>query len=202
MKQGCVLAFSLSLRHLPLPTAVLRLQPVRRCMYLHTRGDGNLFSRARLRAKIKVRKVLITKGDAVCGRRCPNSTHRGCSTVTCSEFGLTVSLKKINVLGQDFSSIPSISIGDYTLEVVGDFSYLGPTISSNLSLDTELNKRIGKAAAALARLEKRVWENTMYQACVLSTLLYGSETWTLYSCQERIRMRGESADGREQHQHP
>ncbi|KAG7526048.1 hypothetical protein JOB18_036004 [Solea senegalensis] len=24
----------------------------------------------------------------------------------------------------------------------------------------------------------------VYQACVLSTLLYGSETWTLYSCQE------------------
>ena len=25
----------------------------------------------------------------------------------------------------------------------------------------------------------------VYQACVLSTLLYSSETWTLYSCQER-----------------
>ena len=42
-------------------------------------------------------------------------------------------------------------------------------------------------------LTKRVWDNTMlalntkmrvYQACVLSTLLYGSETWTLYSHQE------------------
>ncbi|GAB1611165.1 uncharacterized protein LOC115228424, partial [Argonauta hians] len=44
------------------------------------------------------------------------------------------------------------------------------------------------------RLTKRVWNNKMltirtkvkvYQACVLSTLLYGSETWTLYSHQER-----------------
>ena len=25
----------------------------------------------------------------------------------------------------------------------------------------------------------------VYQACVLSTLLYSSKTWTLYSCQER-----------------
>ena len=50
-----------------------------------------------------------------------------------------------------------------------------------------------RAAAALARLGRRVWDNTMltistkmkvYQACVLSTLLYGSETWTLYSHQE------------------
>ena len=54
--------------------------------------------------------------------------------------------------------------------------------------------RISKASAAMARLTKRVWENTMltiktktqvYQACVLSTLLYGSESWTLYTRQER-----------------
>ena len=46
----------------------------------------------------------------------------------------------------------------------------------------------------MARLIKRVWENTMltiktktqvYQACVLSTLLYGGESWTLYTRQER-----------------
>ena len=47
--------------------------------------------------------------------------------------------------------------------------------------------RISKAATALARLGKRVWNSTMltistkmkvYQASMLSTLLYGSETWT------------------------
>ena len=85
-------------------------------------------------------------------------------------------------------------IGDYILKAVEDFSYLGSIISSNLSLDTELNKRIGQAAAVLALLRKRIWDNTMltisnkmkvYQACVLSTLLYSSKTWTLYSCQER-----------------
>ena len=111
----------------------------------------------------------------------------------CDEFGLTISLKKTNIMGQDISSIPSISIGDHSLEVVEDFTYLGSTISSNLSLDTELNTRIGKAATAMARLTKRVWSNTMlttntkmrvYQACVLSTLLYSCESWTLYTRQE------------------
>ena len=72
-------------------------------------------------------------------------------------------------------------IGDYTLKAVEDFSYLGFIISSNLSLDTELKKRTGQAAAVLALLRKRIWDNTMltisnkmkvYQACVLSTLLY------------------------------
>ena len=83
---------------------------------------------------------------------------------------------------------------DCEVEVVDNFTYLGSCISSNLSLDSELNVRIGKAATAMARLEKRVWDNSLltintkmkvYQACVLSTLLYGSETWTLYSRQER-----------------
>ena len=105
-----------------------------------------------------------------------------------------ISIKKTNILGQDVSAAPRISIGDCTLDVVEDFTYLGSNISSNLSLDTELNMRISKASAAMARLIKRVWENTMltiktktqvYQACVLSTLLYGSESWTLYTWQER-----------------
>ena len=78
----------------------------------------------------------------------------------CSDFGLTIRFKATNIRGQDFSFTSSISIGDYTLEVVKDFTYLGFTISSDLSLDTELNKRISKAAAALARLGDWVWDNT------------------------------------------
>ena len=41
------------------------------------------------------------------------------------------------------------------------FTYLRSTTSSNLSLDAELNTRIGKAATAMARLTKRVWDKTM-----------------------------------------
>ncbi|KAI8481124.1 hypothetical protein Bbelb_411380 [Branchiostoma belcheri] len=74
----------------------------------------------------------------------------------CKEFGLTISLKKPNIMGQDVSSLPNKSIGDYTLEVVGDFTYLGSTITRNLSLDVELDKRFGKAATVLARLAKTV----------------------------------------------
>ena len=117
-----------------------------------------------------------------------------CFAAACKEFGLTISIKKTNVLGQDVSLVPHISIGDCTLDMVEDFTYLGSTISSSLSLDSELNSRIDKASSAMARLSKRVWENSklttktktlVYQACVLSTLLYGSESWTLYSRQER-----------------
>ena len=72
--------------------------------------------------------------------------------------------------------------------------YLGSTITDNLSIDSELNKRIGKAAMTLSRLTKLVWSNNgltahtkvdVYKACVISTLLYGSESWTMRAHQEK-----------------
>ncbi len=61
------------------------------------------------------------------------------------------------------STSPAISIGEHTLDVVEKFTYLaiGSNISNNLSLDAELNVKIGKAATTMARLAKSVWDNTM-----------------------------------------
>ena len=64
----------------------------------------------------------------------------------------------------------------------------------NLSLETEINTMIGKAASTLVRLTARLWTSptlsvktkmAVYNVCVISTLLYGSETWTSYAGQER-----------------
>ena len=189
VKQGCVLAptlfgvfFSLLLRY--------AFRQSEDGIFLHTRSYGSLFNLSRLREKTKVRKVLIREllfaDDAALTAHTEESLQRliTCFADACTEFGLTINLKKTNIMGQDVSSTPQISIGDHTLEVVDNFTYLGSNISSNLSLDTELNVRIGKAATAMARLAKRVWDSTMlttntkmkvYQACVLSTLLCGSE---------------------------
>ena len=61
-------------------------------------------------------------------------------------------------------------------------------ISDTLSLDVKLDKCIGKAATMFSRLTKRAWLNKkltahtkiqVYRGCVLSTLLYCSESWTL-----------------------
>ena len=95
-------------------------------------------------------------------------------------------------MSQDVRNAPSI-INVHTLEVVQDFTYLGSTITSNLSTDVDINKRFGKASSAMSRLTNKVWENgalsrntsiQVYKACVLSILLYGSETWTTYAKQE------------------
>ena len=97
-------------------------------------------------------------------------------------------------MGQDIKEIPSLFIHNYKLEVVHEFMYQGSTITDNLSIDSELNKRIEKAAMTLSRLTNRVWSNNklsdhtkvnVYIARVISTLLYGSESWTMRAHYER-----------------
>ena len=75
-----------------------------------------------------------------------------CFSYACRHFGLTISLAKTQVMGQDIKEIPSLFIHHYKLEVVHEFVYLGSTITDNLSIDSELNKRTGKAAITLSRL--------------------------------------------------
>ena len=101
-----------------------------------------------------------------------------CFSEACRHFGLTISLAKTQVMGQDIKEIPSLFIDNYKLQVIHEFVNLGSTITDNLSIDSELNKRIGKAAMTLSRLT--TWSNNMlsdytkaivYKACVISTLL-------------------------------
>ncbi|XP_059848068.1 general transcription factor II-I repeat domain-containing protein 2A-like [Hypanus sabinus] len=51
----------------------------------------------------------------------------------CKGFGLTISLKKTNSLGQDLKALSVIAIDNYKLDVVS-----GSTFSDNISLDAEI----------------------------------------------------------------
>ena len=112
----------------------------------------------------------------------------------CDLFGLTISQKKTQVMGQATSAPPCITGSGKELEVAHQFQYLGSTTTDTLSLDVELRKCIGKAFTTLSKLTKRVWENkhltiptkiNVYKACIISTLLYSSESWTTNSTQEQ-----------------
>lgn len=112
------------------------------------------------------------------------------------EFGLMSSIKKIEVMVRKYLDAPGISVNDSLLNASINFKYLGVVISSSLFLDAEINSRIGKAATVISKMSKKVWNNNnnklsldtklkMDQACLLSTIHYGSETWTTYTRQER-----------------
>ena len=157
VKQGFVLAptlfgifFALLLRH------AFGTTPEGIC--LRTRLNGRLFNLGRLRAKTKVREALITdmlfEDDAAVTTHTQHELQALMDRFSqaCKDFGPTISLKKTNALGQDTMELPAITIDDYELDVVEQFTYLGSTITDNLSLDTEIHKMIGKAATTLARL--------------------------------------------------
>ena len=194
VKQGCVLAPTL----FGIFFSVLLQYAFKDCsegVYIHTRADGKLFNIARLRAKTKVLEVLIREllfaDDAALTSHTEDGLQQLVSRLShaCKEFGLTISLKKTQVMAQGTELTPVIAIDGHPLEAVENFTYLGSTISSSLSIDAEVNSRIAKAAAVMAKLSQRVWNNPnltektklhVYQACVLSTLLYSSEAWTTY----------------------
>ncbi|XP_069194155.1 uncharacterized protein [Procambarus clarkii] len=162
VKQGCILAptlfeifFAVMLHH--------ACGSATEGIYLRTRSDGKLFNLARLRAKTKVqprglRDFLFADDAAVTAHSAEDLQRlRTHFNEACQVFGLTISLKKTQVMGQGVDFPLDISISDYKLEVVHDFVYLGSTISDSLSFDMELNKSIGKASTTTSRLTKRVW---------------------------------------------
>ena len=199
VKQGCVLAptlfgifFSMLLHY--------AFEDCSEGVYIHTRADGKLFNIARLRAKTKVTEVLIREmlfaDDAALASHTEDSLQQLVSQFShaCKEFGFTISLEKTNVMAQGTDHPPTITIDGHELKAVDDFTYLGSTISSSLTLEAEISSRIAKAAAVMSKLHQRLWNNPsltvktklrVCQACVLSTLLYSSEAWTPYARQER-----------------
>ena len=169
-------------------------------IYIRTRADADLFRLSHLRAKTKVTSVLLREmlfaDDAAIVSHTEEGLQRLVDNLSraCKEFGVTISIKKTEIMCQMTPNDPAITIDGKTLSNVQSFRYLGSTITSNATLDAELDTRIAKAAAVMAKLSKRVWNNKkltldtklqVYTACVVSILTYASETWTLYARQER-----------------
>lgn len=60
---------------------------------------------------------------------------------------------------QDVPAPPSICIDNKKLKITDQFSYLGSKVTSDVSLNAEISKRITKATTVMAKLNKRVWGN-------------------------------------------
>ena len=111
------------------------------------------------------------------------------------KFGLKINIKKTEVLYQPNSTRTreeDIMVDGNKLNSVLDVTYFGSSISSDGCIDDEIQRRMAKASTSFGRLRQRLWNNhhvsmrvkgKMYRAVVLSTLLYGAETWTVYKRQ-------------------
>ncbi|VDL90286.1 unnamed protein product [Schistocephalus solidus] len=117
-------------------------------------------------------------------------------TAGCAYFALTISTSKTVFMSQLPPSAVNNAprINGAQLKNVEIFAYLGSMLSCNTRIDDEVAQRISKASQAFGRLQTSVWNNhdihlntklKMYKAVVLTTLLYGAETWRVNSNQAR-----------------
>jgi len=109
----------------------------------------------------------------------------------CANFGLTVSIKKTEIMFQPAPGEPyvepHITVNGQRHDITDKFHYLGSVMSSSATIDDEISLRVARASAPLGRLRDRVWKRIsfetkrhVYCAVVLPFLLYGSESWTVY----------------------
>ena len=199
VKQGCVLAPTLfSIMFSAMLSDAFRDKDMG--INIRYRMDGSVFNLRRLQAKTKVSEDSIN--DLLFADDCAlNATSEAdmqhsadIFSAACTNFGLTISTKKTEVMHQPAPGKqyvePNININGQRLNVVDRFTYLGSTLSRNVVIDDEINIRLAKASAAFGRLSKTVWDKRgittptkikVYKAIVITTLLYGCETWTVYA---------------------
>jgi len=198
VKQGCVLAPTLfSMMFSAMLTAAFTDTDLG--IGIRYRMDGSVFNLRRLQAKTKVKRDTINEflfaDDCALNSTSADIMQQNVDKFSeaCTDFGLTISIKKTEVLhqpapGKPYTE-PNIIINGQRLKAVDKFTYLGSTLSRNVVIDDEVDARLAKANSAFGRLSKNVWQRRgiktetkikVYRAAVLTTLLYGAETWTVY----------------------
>ncbi|KAA3670290.1 uncharacterized protein DEA37_0004806, partial [Paragonimus westermani] len=202
VKQGCVLAPALFSLYLTAMVTVAFQNSGEDGVEVEYRTDGRLLNIRRFGASTRLQtsrmRMLLFADDSALLAHSEEELQRLATAFAsaASKFGLDINTGKTYSFFQPSPGggaacvpPPEIRIAGDTVNGCGDFCYLGSNLSTDLSVDRELRARVAKASAAFGRLERRVWKNhslkmatklCVYRSMVLSILLYGSETWTLY----------------------
>ncbi|BHF77930.1 hypothetical protein SprV_0602104000 [Sparganum proliferum] len=171
------------------------------------RTDGQLLNQRRMHFQSRVSTTtvheLLLADDCALNTTSEEEMQRSMDlfSAACVNFGLVINTQKTVVMHQpppnsatDPNAPPQISMNGTQLQVVENFPYLGSTLSRNTKIDDEVANRISKVSQAFGRLQSTVWNRhglqlssklKMYKAVILPTLLYGAETWTVYTKQAR-----------------
>nr|VZI31072.1 unnamed protein product [Spirometra erinaceieuropaei] len=167
--------------------------------------DGHLLNKSRMHFQSRVSTTTLHKplfaDDCALNTTSEGGIQRSMdlfSAAACENFGLVVDTQKMVVMHQQppntAHNAPQISVNGTQLQVVDNFPYLGSALSCSKKINDEVAHLNSKASQAFGRLQSAVWNPhglqlstklKMYKAVVLPTLLYGAETFTMYTKQAR-----------------
>ena len=161
--------------------------------------NGNLFNGPRSSCQDSSAPDLEFADDALLITPSRTVAHLALSTfaAVATSFGLSVNFVKTKIMpcGVELSCEDQqpFNINCQTVHVVDSFVYLGSLLSPDSRCGTEVDRRLASAAKAFGALQcvfrdKNLSIRTkrlVYSACILSTLLYGSECWPILRSQER-----------------
>ncbi|KAL1447452.1 hypothetical protein WDU94_015565 [Cyamophila willieti] len=163
------------------------------------RSDTDMFNMRGFSTQSKVKTTdimeLMFADDCAVVAKTPNQLQNQLNIFAAEfkRFGLNINVEK--TVAMFVNCAPSeIRINNEKVKVVESFKYLGSTIESNGTHDTEVNHRINSASQNFRSLYDRLWKhhniNTktklkIYETVILSTLLYASESWTLTEAHQK-----------------
>jgi hypothetical protein len=112
-----------------------------------------------------------------------------------AKLGMKINWAKTKVMLVGSGPVPPpLLMEGQQVEFVENFLYLGSKISRKGDCEVDIQQRIGKAAGVMRSLTRPLWRHhqvsiqtkmRVYNAAVLSVLMYGSETWALTEKQTR-----------------
>ena len=103
--------------------------------------------------------------------------------------GLIINTTKTEILSTSSHDDPTFSISGNQLKNSENFTYLVSSLSFSGDLTNEIQRHINPASSAFGRLSRRVFGNqdlsihtkiVVYDAVVISTIIYGCVTWNPY----------------------
>ncbi|KAJ8395970.1 hypothetical protein AAFF_G00026780 [Aldrovandia affinis] len=194
VKQGCIHRdCTHSVCHLHLLHVIG--QDLRQEILILYRTDGRLFNLNRFKAKSKISTTTImelqyTDDNVIAAHTAADlQLILNAFVKAYRVLGLALNIKKTQVLHppNQPSTQPIIKVENITMENVDHFPYLGSLRSMTADVDSENKHRLSCASGAYARLRLREslkivqTKLLVYRTVVLPTLLYGAESWTMYS---------------------
>ena len=202
VKQGCVIApITFNLLLVAITLVSHRDLQSSDCVGIEYRLDGGLLNLRRLQAITKTYTAIISAlqyaDDAAFPSLTADGLHRSLDVMseTSLHAGLVVNTTKTEIFRTSSPEAPKFSICGNQLKSSENFTYLGSNLSFSGDLTNEIQRRIDLASSAFGRLSKRVHGNqnltihtkiAVYDAVVISTILYGCETWV--PCCRNIRL--------------